>query len=236
MVTGVDLVKSQIRVAAGEKLNDVVGPVEFRGHAIECRINAEDPETFVPSAGSHHRFSRSRRAGHSRRHRSYADAVIPPYYDSLIAKIIAHGNDRAEAIARMNGALEGFVVEGIKTTIPLHKRILADPDFMAGKFDTHFLDRSLAEQRSSGEARLFPALYAILDATPGQPTESLFTLARALAAAGVQLMQLRDKHLPPRQFQEMSRALVAVPLRSASASSSTTARTSPASPQPLACT
>jgi acetyl-CoA carboxylase, biotin carboxylase subunit len=75
---------------------------------------------------------------------SYSDAVIPPYYDSLIAKIIAHGNDRAEAIARMNCALDGFVVEGIKTTIPLHKKILADKDFIAGKFDTHFLDRALA--------------------------------------------------------------------------------------------
>jgi acetyl-CoA carboxylase biotin carboxylase subunit len=74
----------------------------------------------------------------------YADAVVPPYYDSLVAKLIAHGRDRAEAIARMHGALDGFVVEGIKTTIPLHKRILAEPDFIAGKFDTHFLDRLTA--------------------------------------------------------------------------------------------
>ncbi len=75
---------------------------------------------------------------------AYADAVIPPYYDSLIAKLIAHGHDRAEAIARMRQALDGFVVEGIKTTIPLHKKILADPDFIAGKFDTHFLERLTA--------------------------------------------------------------------------------------------
>jgi acetyl-CoA carboxylase biotin carboxylase subunit len=75
---------------------------------------------------------------------AYADAVIPPYYDSLIAKLIAHGRDRSEAIARMHGALDGFVVQGIKTTIPLHKRILADPAFIAGKFDTHFLERLLA--------------------------------------------------------------------------------------------
>jgi acetyl-CoA carboxylase, biotin carboxylase subunit len=144
MVTGVDLVKSQIRVAAGEKLSDVLAPVEFRGHAIECRINAEDPETFTPSAGRITAFRVPGGPGIRVDTACYADAVIPPYYDSLIAKIIAHGDNRAEAIARMNRALDGFVVEGIKTTIALHKRILADPDFISGKFDTHFLDRPAA--------------------------------------------------------------------------------------------
>jgi acetyl-CoA carboxylase, biotin carboxylase subunit len=144
MVTGVDLVKSQIRVAAGEKLADVLAPVEFRGHAIECRINAEDPETFTPSAGRITAFRVPGGPGIRVDTACYADAVIPPYYDSLIAKIIAHGDNRAEAIARMNCALDGFVVEGIKTTIALHKKILADPDFIAGKFDTHFLDRPAA--------------------------------------------------------------------------------------------
>jgi acetyl-CoA carboxylase biotin carboxylase subunit len=144
MVTGVDLVKSQIRVAAGEKLADVLAPVEFRGHAIECRINAEDPETFTPSAGRITAFRVPGGPGIRVDTACYADAVIPPYYDSLIAKIIAHGDNRAEAIARMNRALDGFVVEGIKTTIALHKKILADPDFIAGKFDTHFLDRPAA--------------------------------------------------------------------------------------------
>ncbi|MGA7625627.1 MAG: acetyl-CoA carboxylase biotin carboxylase subunit [Candidatus Acidiferrales bacterium] len=144
MVTGVDLVKSQIRLAAGQKLADVVALVEFRGHAIECRVNAEDPVTFVPSAGRITAFRVPGGPGIRVDTACYADGVIPPYYDSLIAKIIAHGDDRAEAIARMNRALDGFVVEGIKTTIPLHKRILSDPDFIAGKFDTHFLDRSVA--------------------------------------------------------------------------------------------
>jgi acetyl-CoA carboxylase biotin carboxylase subunit len=144
MVTGVDLVKSQIRVAAGEKLADLLAPVEFRGHAIECRINAEDPETFTPSAGRITAFRVPGGPGIRVDTACYADAVIPPYYDSLIAKIIAHGDNRAEAIARMNRALDGFVVEGIKTTIALHKKILADPDFIAGKFDTHFLDRPAA--------------------------------------------------------------------------------------------
>jgi len=141
MVTGVDLVKSQIRLAAGERLEDVVGPVEFRGHAIECRINAEDPETFTPSPGRITAFRVPGGPGIRVDTAAYADAVVPPYYDSLVAKLIAHGRDRAEAIARMHGALEGFVIEGIKTTIPLHKRILADPDFVAGNFDTHFLER-----------------------------------------------------------------------------------------------
>jgi acetyl-CoA carboxylase biotin carboxylase subunit len=143
MVTGVDLVKSQIRLAAGEKLADVVGPVEFRGHAIECRINAEDPETFVPSPGHITTFRVPGGPGIRVDTAAHADAVIPPNYDSLIAKLIAHGHDRAEAIARMRGALDGFIVEGIKTTIPLHKRIVVSPDFAAGKFDTHFLERSL---------------------------------------------------------------------------------------------
>ena len=145
MVTGIDLVKSQIRVAAGEELSSILPPVEFRGHAIECRINAEDPETFTPSAGRITAFRVPGGPGIRVDTASYADGVIPPYYDSLIAKLIAHGKDRAEAIVRMRCALEGFVVEGIKTTIPLHKRILADPAFVAGKFDTHFLDRALAE-------------------------------------------------------------------------------------------
>jgi acetyl-CoA carboxylase biotin carboxylase subunit len=145
MVTGIDLVKSQIRVAAGEELSSILPPVEFRGHAIECRINAEDPETFTPSAGRITAFRVPGGPGIRVDTASYADGVIPPYYDSLIAKLIAHGKDRAEAIVRMRCALEGFVVEGIKTTIPLHKRILVDPAFIAGKFDTHFLDRAFAE-------------------------------------------------------------------------------------------
>jgi acetyl-CoA carboxylase biotin carboxylase subunit len=143
MVTQVDLVKSQIRIAAGESIEEAIGSFQSRGHAIECRINAEDPETFVPSPGHITAFRVPGGPGIRVDTAAYADAVIPPYYDSLIAKLIAHGRDRSEAIARMHGALDGFVVQGIKTTIPLHKRILADPAFVAGKFDTHFLERLL---------------------------------------------------------------------------------------------
>ncbi len=148
MVTQVDLVKAQIRVAAGERLEDAVGLFEFHGHAIECRINAEDPDTFVPSPGRITAFRVPGGPGIRVDTAVHADAVVPPYYDSLVAKLVAHGRDRAEAIARMRGALDGFVVEGIKTTIPLQKRILAEPDFIAGKFDTHFLDRLTAKQKA----------------------------------------------------------------------------------------
>ena len=144
MVTQVDLVKAQIRIAAGEHIQEAIGSFGFRGHAIECRINAEDPETFVPSPGRITAFRVPGGPGIRVDTAAYADATIPPYYDSLIAKLVAHGRDRSEAIARMRGALDGFVVEGIKTTIPLHKRILADPQFAAGSFDTHFLEHLTA--------------------------------------------------------------------------------------------
>ncbi len=143
-VTGADLIKAQIRIAAGEKLDDAVGEIHFSGHAIECRINAEDPETFVPSAGRITTFQAPGGTGVRVDSAAYADAVIPPYYDSMIAKLIVKGRDRAEAIGRMKRALEMFVIEGIKTSIPLHRRILADPDFAAGRFDTHFIERMFA--------------------------------------------------------------------------------------------
>lgn len=141
MISGVDLVKAQIRLAAGEKLESVVGKPRFHGHAIECRINAEDPDTFTPSAGRITAFRVPGGPGIRVDTAMYSDGVVPPYYDSLVAKLISFGDDRAEAIARMSRALDQFVVEGIKTSIPLHQRILEDPDFIAGKLDTHFLDR-----------------------------------------------------------------------------------------------
>ncbi len=142
MVTGIDLVKSQIRIAAGERLSDILrGPVELRGHAIECRINAEHPETLIPSPGRITGLNFPGGAGIRLDTAAYHDGVIPPYYDSLVAKLIAYGEDRTEAIARMTRALDMFVVEGIYTSIPLHQRILKHPDFIAGKLDTGFLGR-----------------------------------------------------------------------------------------------
>jgi acetyl-CoA carboxylase biotin carboxylase subunit len=143
MITGVDLIKAQIRIAAGEHLDEAAGEMSFSGHAIECRINAEDPVTFVPSAGRITTFQAPGGTGVRVDSAAYTDAVIPPYYDSMIAKLIVKGRDRTEAIGRMKRALEMFVIEGIKTSIPLHRRIIADPDFAAGRFDTHFIERLL---------------------------------------------------------------------------------------------
>jgi acetyl-CoA carboxylase biotin carboxylase subunit len=140
-VTGVDLVKAQIRVAAGEKIEDAAGEISFNGHSIECRINAEDPETFVPSAGRITTFQAPGGTGVRVDSAAYTGALIPPYYDSLVAKLIVKGRDRGEAIGRMKRALEMFVIEGIKTSIPLQRRIMADPDFASGKFDTHFIEK-----------------------------------------------------------------------------------------------
>jgi len=146
MVTDVDLVKSQLLLAAGERMETVLnGPVLHRGHAIECRINAENPDTFVPSAGKIKTFQPPGGTGVRLDTAAYAEGVIPPYYDSLIAKLVVRGKDRNEAISRMSRALEMFIIEGIFTTIPLHKRILADPDFRAGRFDTTFIERFLAK-------------------------------------------------------------------------------------------
>ena len=141
LVTGVDLIKAQVRIAAGEKMEDATGAIIASGHAIECRINAEDPDTFVPSAGRITTFQAPGGTGVRVDSAAYADAVIPPYYDSLIAKLIVKGRDRTEAIGRMRRALEMFVIEGIKTSIPLHRRIVADPRFVAGNYNTHFIDR-----------------------------------------------------------------------------------------------
>jgi len=146
MTTDVDLVKSQIMIAAGARMDEVINhPVQFRGHAIECRINAEHPERFTPSAGKITVFNLPGGTGIRVDTAAYAEGVIPPYYDSLIAKLNAHGRNRDEAISRMARALDMFVVEGIHTSIPLHKRIMADEDFRAGNIDTKFMERFLAQ-------------------------------------------------------------------------------------------
>ncbi len=150
MTTDVDLVKSQLLIAAGEKLGSILhGPILFRGHAIECRINAEHPEKFTPSAGKINAYNVPGGTGIRVDTAQYAEGVVPPYYDSLIAKLVARGRDRAEAISRMQRALEMFIVEGIHTTIPLHRRIMADHDFRVGKFDTKFMERFLNKAAES---------------------------------------------------------------------------------------
>jgi acetyl-CoA carboxylase biotin carboxylase subunit len=146
MVTGVDLVKAQIRIADGQKLDEILPwrkhGFRLRGHAIECRINAEHPDTFTPSPGTITGLNLPGGAGIRVDTAAYQGGVIPPYYDSLVAKLIAHGANRTEAIARMKRALDMFVVEGIHTSIPLHKRILDHPDFISGNIDTGFIARA----------------------------------------------------------------------------------------------
>jgi len=153
MVTDVDLVKSQILLAAGERMKTVLqGPIVHRGHAIECRINAEHPEKFTPSAGKITAFHPPGGTGVRIDTAAYTEGVIPPYYDSLIAKLIVRGKDRNEAVSRMSRALEMFIVEGVYTTIPLHRKILADPDFRAGRVNTSFIERFLNASKKESAA------------------------------------------------------------------------------------
>jgi acetyl-CoA carboxylase biotin carboxylase subunit len=141
MVTGIDLVKEQIRIAQREELGYTQKDVLFRGNALECRINAECPDTFFPSPGTITTFHPPTGIGIRVDTAAYSECVITPYYDSLIAKIIAYGRDRQEAIDRMTRALDMTVIEGIQTTIPLHQKILSDEDFRAGRIHTRFLER-----------------------------------------------------------------------------------------------
>ena len=147
LVTGRDLVKEQIHIAAGEPLSFSQKDIAFTGHALECRINAEDPVRFVPSPGVIRHFNVPGGPGVRVDTFAHEGCEISPYYDSLIAKLMTHGRDRAEAIARMKRSLEVMVVEGIQTNIPLHLKILEDPDFAAGRIDTRFMERYQAAPR-----------------------------------------------------------------------------------------
>ena len=143
MVTGVDIVKEQIQIAAGGKLSVSQNDIVWNGHAVECRINAESPETFRPSPGVIRVFSLPGGPGIRVDTSAHADCTISPFYDSLVAKLIAHGRDRDEAVARMRRALEMTVIEGIETSVPLHRRIVDDPDFLSGNISTAFIDHFL---------------------------------------------------------------------------------------------
>ena len=151
MVTGIDLIKEQIRVAAGEPISFSQDDLKIQGHAIECRINAEDPDTFAPCPGKIRTFHVPGGPGIRVDTACYAEAFISPYYDSMIAKVIAHGNTRGEAILRMRRALESFVVEGIRTNVKLQQKILTDEDFVRGRLSTRFMDRFVATSRKAGD-------------------------------------------------------------------------------------
>ena len=158
LVTGLDIVKLQIQIAAGQKLPFKQSDIAIRGHAMECRLNAEHPETFTPSPGQIHAFSVGGGPGVRVDTFAHSECTVSPYYDSLVAKVMAHGKDRAEAIARMKRTLEMSVVEGIRTTIPLHLKVLADPDYQAGRINTAFMERYLPKAPGQPDDKLAKAI------------------------------------------------------------------------------
>jgi acetyl-CoA carboxylase biotin carboxylase subunit len=143
MITGVDIVREQLRIAAGEPLSVTQDEVRFHGHAIECRINAEDPKTFMPSPGMVTLWHPPGGPGIRVESHLYSGYKVPPFYDSMIGKIISHGADRDTAIARMRNALSEIVIEGIKTNVPLHQEIFQHAAFQAGGTDIHYLEKRL---------------------------------------------------------------------------------------------
>jgi acetyl-CoA carboxylase biotin carboxylase subunit len=143
MVTGVDIVKEQIRIAAGLELSYKQEDIVLRGHAIECRINAEDPDNFMPSPGPIEKLHTAGGPGIRFDSHIYAGYTVPPYYDSMIGKLIAHGETRDSAIARMRTALSEMVIEGIKTNIPLQADIMRDAAFASGGVNIHYLEKKL---------------------------------------------------------------------------------------------
>jgi acetyl-CoA carboxylase biotin carboxylase subunit len=148
MVCNVDLVREQIRIAAGQALGYTQADVVFRGHAIECRVNAEDPDTFMPTPGRIQAFHAPGGLGVRVDSALYAGYVVPPYYDSMVAKLIVHAPTRPEAIARLRRALDEFAVLGIKTTLPLHQRIIEDPGFQSGDYTIHWLEQFVGRDRT----------------------------------------------------------------------------------------
>ncbi len=146
-ICGLDLVREQIRIAAGHALGYTQSDIKFRGHAIECRINAEDPETFLPTPGTVEAFHAPGGLGVRVDSALYAGCKVPPYYDSLVAKLVVYAPTRLEAIARLRRSLEEFAVVGISTTVPLHQRIVAEPDFIAGDYTIHWLEKFVNRTR-----------------------------------------------------------------------------------------
>lgn len=144
MITGIDLVREQIRIAAGAPLDVAQENVRVMGHAIECRINAEDPRSFVPSPGRIAGFHTPGGLGVRVDSGLYDGAMIPPHYDSMIAKLIVHGRTRNECLMRLRRALGEFVVDGVKTTIPLHEMLVTNPDFVNGEYDIRWLEGFVA--------------------------------------------------------------------------------------------
>jgi acetyl-CoA carboxylase biotin carboxylase subunit len=153
MITGIDIVQEQIRVAAGEKLSVRQKDIELRGHAIECRINAEDPFRFTPSPGKITSYHSPGGPGIRVDSHIYQGYSVPPHYDSLVCKLIAYGDDRDQAIRRMRIALSEMVIEGIQTNIPLHQELLLDSRVIKGGVNIHYLEQKLAQHKKRDPAR-----------------------------------------------------------------------------------
>jgi acetyl-CoA carboxylase biotin carboxylase subunit len=149
MITGIDLVREQIRVASGLPLSVSQADVRFQGHAIECRINAEDPATFAPSPGKVTDYHAPGGLHVRVDSALYDNYKIPPYYDSLIAKLIVYGSTRNECLARLHRALEEYVIHGPKTTIPLHQSLIEDPEFIDGDYTIKWLEKWLADKKAA---------------------------------------------------------------------------------------
>jgi acetyl-CoA carboxylase biotin carboxylase subunit len=145
-ITGIDLVREQIRIAAGSPLGFTQDDIKINGHAIECRLNAEDPKTFAPSPGLVTDYHQAGGLGVRVDSHLYAGYRVPPHYDSLVAKLIVHGNSRNECLMRLRRALEEMVIDGIATTTPLHQELIGQPDFIDGNYDIHWLERWMAEK------------------------------------------------------------------------------------------
>ena len=232
MVTGIDIVKEQIRIAAGERLSFKQSEVTFTGHSIECRINAEDPITFAPSPGVIHVFSVPGGPGVRVDTAAHSECTISPYYDSMIAKIIVHGRDRQEAIARMRRTLEMTVIEGIKTTVPLQLKIINEPDFAAGKLSTAFMDRyaGRASLAIDGVARrsVLKILQCILDVEAAAPLAGIRPISRAPFSTAVPPgFRSARSSFRRRRFCRCATRSCAAPSRIAPRSSSTIGRISP---------
>jgi acetyl-CoA carboxylase, biotin carboxylase subunit len=147
MISGLDLVREQIRIAAGAPLGYRQDDIELRGHAIECRINAENPETFAPSPGAITSYHVPGGLGVRVDSALYQGYTVPPNYDSLVAKLVVHGTTRNECLMRLRRALQEYVIAGIDTTIPLHQRLIAAPDFINGDYNIHWLESFVAHPR-----------------------------------------------------------------------------------------
>jgi acetyl-CoA carboxylase biotin carboxylase subunit len=148
MITGVDIVQEQLRIASGEKLRYKQKEIHFKGHAIECRLNAEDPYTFMPSPGRITQYHVPGGPGIRVDSHIYHNYFVPPYYDSMIGKLIAYGDTREQAIARMRTALSEMVVDGVKTNIPLHRDLMLDAAFLKGGASIHYLEKMLADKKN----------------------------------------------------------------------------------------